>query len=171
MLDLIFSLSPWLPIVTDRLHSTFGIYDNSKMVAINTVQVEVEYCGGWGYGPRYRELADMISAEVPGTAVQVILIFYVHWWDLWKLFSMSRRKNQCYFLQTLSKMTFVPTSSLQIHFSRKFKFRAIATYHHIISLKLKDLISESDITDSILTLKALDQTHLNSLLSLRTKGS
>lgn len=29
------------------------------------VVVSIEYCGGWGYGPRYGELADKIKASVP----------------------------------------------------------------------------------------------------------
>jgi len=28
------------------------------------VKVEVEYCGGWGYGPRYEELARLIRKQV-----------------------------------------------------------------------------------------------------------
>lgn len=27
------------------------------------VQVKVEYCGGWGYEPRYQELARVVTAE------------------------------------------------------------------------------------------------------------
>lgn len=33
------------------------------------VNVEIEYCGGWGYAPRYRELANMILAEIPSANV------------------------------------------------------------------------------------------------------
>lgn len=33
------------------------------------VKVEVEYCGGWGYAPRYEELARLIRAKVPGSDV------------------------------------------------------------------------------------------------------
>ena len=33
------------------------------------INVEIEYCGGWGYGPRYRELASHIKAAVPGAQV------------------------------------------------------------------------------------------------------
>lgn len=29
------------------------------------MKVEVEYCGAWGYGPRYRELARTITAALP----------------------------------------------------------------------------------------------------------
>ena len=29
------------------------------------MKVEVEYCGAWGYGPRYKELARTISAALP----------------------------------------------------------------------------------------------------------
>ena len=29
------------------------------------VSVEIEYCGGWGYGPRYEELAALIKQKVP----------------------------------------------------------------------------------------------------------
>ena len=29
------------------------------------VLVEIEYCGGWGYGPRYEELAALIKQKVP----------------------------------------------------------------------------------------------------------
>jgi len=32
-------------------------------------KVHIEYCGGWGYAPRYRELAHMIKAAVPGAQV------------------------------------------------------------------------------------------------------
>ena len=28
-------------------------------------KVVIEYCGGWGYGPRYQELARQIKKEVP----------------------------------------------------------------------------------------------------------
>ena len=28
-------------------------------------KVDIEYCGGWGYAPRYRELAHMIKVSVP----------------------------------------------------------------------------------------------------------
>jgi len=31
--------------------------------------VEIEYCGSWGYGPRYRELANAIKAEIPEAQV------------------------------------------------------------------------------------------------------
>jgi len=33
------------------------------------VKVEVEYCGGWGYEPRYEELARLIRARVPSADV------------------------------------------------------------------------------------------------------
>jgi len=33
------------------------------------VEVHVEYCGGWGYAPRYRELRKMILREVPAAVV------------------------------------------------------------------------------------------------------
>ena len=29
------------------------------------MKVEVEYCGAWGYGPRYRELAGTITKALP----------------------------------------------------------------------------------------------------------
>jgi len=35
----------------------------------NTVTVEVEYCGRWGYKPRYEELARLIRAKVPSAQV------------------------------------------------------------------------------------------------------
>lgn len=31
--------------------------------------IKVEFCGSWGYGPRYRELAQKILAEIPGAQV------------------------------------------------------------------------------------------------------
>ena len=34
-----------------------------------SVTVHVEYCGGWGYAPRYRELRQLILAEVPAANV------------------------------------------------------------------------------------------------------
>ena len=39
-------------------------------LSIMPVEVSVEYCGGWGYGPRYRDLAQRIAAEVPGAEVK-----------------------------------------------------------------------------------------------------
>lgn len=30
-----------------------------------SVDVHIEYCGGWGYAPRYKELANLIRAKVP----------------------------------------------------------------------------------------------------------
>lgn len=33
------------------------------------VEVSVEYCGEWGYAPRYMELADEIKANVPEAEV------------------------------------------------------------------------------------------------------
>jgi len=33
------------------------------------VKISIEYCGGWGYGPRYRELANAIKAAVPNAQV------------------------------------------------------------------------------------------------------
>jgi len=32
-------------------------------------QVYVEFCGAWGYEPRYRELRSMIMQQVPGAVV------------------------------------------------------------------------------------------------------
>jgi len=29
------------------------------------VKIEIEYCGGWGYGPRFRELSKAIKASIP----------------------------------------------------------------------------------------------------------
>lgn len=34
-----------------------------------TKEVHIEYCGGWGYYPRYLELADQIKSEVPEAVV------------------------------------------------------------------------------------------------------
>ena len=34
-----------------------------------SVEVNVEYCGAWGYEPRYRDLAQRIAADVPGAKV------------------------------------------------------------------------------------------------------
>ena len=31
--------------------------------------VEIEYCGGWGYEPRYQELASAIKAAIPDAQV------------------------------------------------------------------------------------------------------
>jgi len=39
------------------------------MAEVNPVTVEVEYCGGWGYGPRYEELARLVRQKVPGAVV------------------------------------------------------------------------------------------------------
>jgi len=33
------------------------------------VQVKVEYCGGWGYEPRYKELAQSVLDEFPDADV------------------------------------------------------------------------------------------------------
>ena len=33
------------------------------------VLVEIEYCGGWGYGPRYEELAALIKQKIPEAQV------------------------------------------------------------------------------------------------------
>lgn len=33
------------------------------------VKVQIEYCGGWGYGSRYQELRSAIIAEVPSADV------------------------------------------------------------------------------------------------------
>jgi len=33
------------------------------------VNVRVEYCGGWGYEPRYRELARVVTEEFPDAEV------------------------------------------------------------------------------------------------------
>jgi len=33
------------------------------------VKVRVEYCGGWGYEPRYRELARVVTEEFPDAEV------------------------------------------------------------------------------------------------------
>lgn len=33
------------------------------------VKVHIEYCGGWGYGPRYQELHRAVLAEVPTAEV------------------------------------------------------------------------------------------------------
>ena len=33
------------------------------------VKVEVEYCGAWGYGPRFRQLQKLILEAVPGAKV------------------------------------------------------------------------------------------------------
>jgi len=30
-----------------------------------SVQIKVEYCGGWGYGPRYEELKRVVLQEFP----------------------------------------------------------------------------------------------------------
>ena len=38
-------------------------------MAAEKVAVEVEYCGGWGYGPRYEELAAKIMQHVPEAQV------------------------------------------------------------------------------------------------------
>jgi len=37
------------------------------------VQVRVEYCGGWGYEPRYRELARVVTAEFPDAEVSGVV--------------------------------------------------------------------------------------------------
>ena len=34
-----------------------------------SVSVEIEYCGGWGYGPRYEELAALIKQKIPEAQV------------------------------------------------------------------------------------------------------
>jgi len=34
------------------------------------VKVDIEYCGGWGYAPRYEELARVIRAKVPQADVR-----------------------------------------------------------------------------------------------------
>ena len=33
------------------------------------ISVEIEYCGGWGYGPRYEELAALIKQKIPDAQV------------------------------------------------------------------------------------------------------
>lgn len=33
------------------------------------VTIKVEYCGGWGYGPRYQELARVVNGEFPDADV------------------------------------------------------------------------------------------------------
>jgi len=33
------------------------------------IKVEIEYCGGWGYGQRYRELSNAILASLPEALV------------------------------------------------------------------------------------------------------
>lgn len=33
------------------------------------LKVEIEYCGGWGYEPRYKELANVIKAAIPEAQV------------------------------------------------------------------------------------------------------
>lgn len=33
------------------------------------VQIRVEYCGGWGYEPRYQELKQIVVAEFPEAEV------------------------------------------------------------------------------------------------------
>ena len=37
------------------------------------VSVEIEYCGGWGYEPRYRELAAEIMQKIPEAQVSGIV--------------------------------------------------------------------------------------------------
>jgi len=34
------------------------------------VHVQVEYCGSWGYEPRYEELARLLREKVPGATVE-----------------------------------------------------------------------------------------------------
>ena len=31
---------------------------------MSALNVDIEYCGGWGYGPRYRELANAIKVKI-----------------------------------------------------------------------------------------------------------
>jgi len=33
------------------------------------VKILIEYCGGWGYEPRYRELAGLIKSKVPAAEI------------------------------------------------------------------------------------------------------
>ena len=33
------------------------------------VEVSIEYCGGWGYRPRFQELAEHIKSAVPGAKI------------------------------------------------------------------------------------------------------
>jgi len=37
------------------------------------VKVVIEYCGGWGYGPRYQELAAQITKAVPDAEVTGVI--------------------------------------------------------------------------------------------------
>ena len=36
---------------------------------MSSVRVEVEYCGGWGYGSRYRDLERQVVKKVPSANV------------------------------------------------------------------------------------------------------